>query len=83
MLFGSRLSRGRRSGSPRCPEPTVHGEAAPPCRRDLFPRGRRLSICRRNTSEDLGTSMESACRGLAAGQAAVAALFGKPVSATY
>ena len=35
-----------------------------------------------NTSVDLGTSMESAAERLAAAKAAVAALSGKPVSAT-
>ncbi len=63
------------------PEPTVHGEAAA-VSAGLVPEGAEIVYHTGNTSEDLGTSMESAAERLAAAKAAVAALSGKPVSAT-
>lgn len=79
--FGSRLSRRCRSGSPRCAR--ANGS---------WRGGRRVGgTCSRGSEivyhygeyfEDLGTSMESAAERLAAAKAAVAALSGKPVSAT-
>ena len=65
---------------PDAPEPTVHGEAAVSA--GLVPEGAEIVYHTGNTSEDLGTSMESAAERLAAAKAAVAALSGKPVSAT-
>ena len=64
---------------PDAPEPTVHGEAAA-VSAGLVPE--EIVYHTGNTSEDLGTSMESAAERLAAAKAAVAALSGKPVSAT-
>lgn len=66
---------------PDAPEPTVHGEAAA-VSAGLVPEGAEIVYHTGNTSEDLGTSMESAAERLAAAKAAVAALSGKPVSAT-
>lgn len=66
---------------PDAPEPTVHGEAAA-VSAGLVPKGAEIVYHTGNTSEDLGTSMESAAERLAAAKAAVAALSGKPVSAT-
>lgn len=66
---------------PDSPEPTVHGEAAA-VSAGLVPEGAEIVYHTGNTSEDLGTSMESAAERLAAAKAAVAALSGKPVSAT-
>lgn len=66
---------------PDAPEPTVHGEAAA-VSVGLVPEGAEIVYHTGNTSEDLGTSMESAAERLAAAKAAVAALSGKPVSAT-
>lgn len=66
---------------PDAPEPTVHGEAAA-VSAGLVPEGAEIVYRTGNTSEDLGTSMESAAERLAAAKAAVAALSGKPVSAT-
>lgn len=66
---------------PDAPEPTVHGEAAA-VSAGLVPEGAEIVHHTGNTSEDLGTSMESAAERLAAAKAAVAALSGKPVSAT-
>ena len=66
---------------PDAPEPTVHGEAAA-VSAGLVPEGAEIVYHTGNTSEDLGTSMESAAERLAAARAAVAALSGKPVSAT-
>lgn len=66
---------------PDAPEPTVHGEAAA-VSAGLVPEGAEIVYHTGNTSEDLGTSMESAAECLAAAKAAVAALSGKPVSAT-
>lgn len=66
---------------PDAPEPTVHGEAAA-VSAGLVPEGAEIVYHPGNTSEDLGTSMESAAERLAAAKAAVAALSGKPVSAT-
>lgn len=66
---------------PDAPEPTVHGEAAA-VSAGLVPEGAEIVYHAGNTSEDLGTSMESAAERLAAAKAAVAALSGKPVSAT-
>lgn len=66
---------------PDAPEPTVHGEAAA-VSAGLVPEGVEIVYHTGNTSEDLGTSMESAAERLAAAKAAVAALSGKPVSAT-
>ena len=66
---------------PDAPEPTVHGEAAA-VSAGLVPEGAEIVYHMGNTSEDLGTSMESAAERLAAAKAAVAALSGKPVSAT-
>ena len=66
---------------PDAPEPTVHGEAAA-VSAGLVPEGAEIVYYTGNTSEDLGTSMESAAERLAAAKAAVAALSGKPVSAT-
>ena len=66
---------------PDAPEPTVHGEAAA-VSAGLVPEGSEIVYHTGNTSEDLGTSMESAAERLAAAKAAVAALSGKPVSAT-
>lgn len=66
---------------PDAPEPTVHGEAAA-VSAGLVPEGAEIVYHTGNTSEDLGTSMESAAERLAAVKAAVAALSGKPVSAT-
>lgn len=66
---------------PNAPEPTVHGEAAA-VSAGLVPEGAEIVYHTGNTSEDLGTSMESAAERLAAAKAAVAALSGKPVSAT-
>ena len=66
---------------PDAPEPTVHGEAAA-VSAGLVPEGAEIVYHTGNTSEDLGTSMESAAERLAAAKAAVAALTGKPVSAT-
>ena len=66
---------------PDAPEPTVHGEAAA-VSAGLVPEGTEIVYHTGNTSEDLGTSMESAAERLAAAKAAVAALSGKPVSAT-
>ena len=66
---------------PDAPEPTVHGEAAA-VSAGLVPEGAEIFYHTGNTSEDLGTSMESAAERLAAAKAAVAALSGKPVSAT-
>ena len=66
---------------PDAPEPTVHGEAAA-VSAGLVPEGAEIVYHTGNTSEDLGTSMESATERLAAAKAAVAALSGKPVSAT-
>lgn len=66
---------------PDAPEPTVHGEAAA-VSAGLVPEGAEIVYHKGNTSEDLGTSMESAAERLAAAKAAVAALSGKPVSAT-
>lgn len=65
---------------PDAPEPTVHGEAAA-VSAGLVPEGAEIVYHTGNTSEDLGTSMESAAERLAAAKAAVAALSGKPVSA--
>ena len=66
---------------PDAPEPTVHGEAAA-VSAGLVPEGAEIVYHTGNTYEDLGTSMESAAERLAAAKAAVAALSGKPVSAT-
>lgn len=66
---------------PDAPEPTVHGEAAA-VSAGLVPEGAEIVYHTGNTSEDLGASMESAAERLAAAKAAVAALSGKPVSAT-
>ena len=66
---------------PDAPEPTVHGEAAA-VSAGLVPEGAEIVYHTGNTSEDLETSMESAAERLAAAKAAVAALSGKPVSAT-
>ena len=66
---------------PDASEPTVHGEAAA-VSAGLVPEGAEIVYHTGNTSEDLGTSMESAAERLAAAKAAVAALSGKPVSAT-
>ena len=66
---------------PDAPEPSVHGEAAA-VSAGLVPEGAEIVYHTGNTSEDLGTSMESAAERLAAAKAAVAALSGKPVSAT-
>ncbi|MCB6761482.1 aminopeptidase [Adlercreutzia equolifaciens] len=66
---------------PDAPEPTVHGEAAA-VSAGLVPEGAEIVYHTGNTSEDLGTSMESAAERLAAAKAAVAALSGEPVSAT-
>ena len=66
---------------PDAPEPTVHGEAAA-VSAGLVPEGAEIVYHTGNTSEDLGTSMESAAERLAAAKAAVAALSGKPASAT-
>lgn len=66
---------------PDAPEPTVHGEAAA-VSAGLVPEGAEIVYHTGNTSEDLGTSMESAAERLAAAKAAVAALSEKPVSAT-
>lgn len=66
---------------PDAPEPTVHGEAAA-VSAGLVPEGAEIVYHTGNTSEDLGTSMESAAERLAAAKAAVAALSGKPMSAT-
>ena len=66
---------------PDAPEPTVHGEAAA-VSAGLVPEGAEIVYHTGNTSEELGTSMESAAERLAAAKAAVAALSGKPVSAT-
>lgn len=66
---------------PDAPEPTVHGAAAA-VSAGLVPEGAEIVYHTGNTSEDLGTSMESAAERLAAAKAAVAALSGKPVSAT-
>lgn len=66
---------------PDAPEPTVRGEAAA-VSAGLVPEGAEIVYHTGNTSEDLGTSMESAAERLAAAKAAVAALSGKPVSAT-
>ena len=66
---------------PDAPEPTVHGEAAA-VSAGLVPEGAEIVYHTGNASEDLGTSMESAAERLAAAKAAVAALSGKPVSAT-
>ena len=66
---------------PDAPEPTVHGEAAA-VSAGLVPEGAEIVYHTGNTSEDLGTSMELAAERLAAAKAAVAALSGKPVSAT-
>lgn len=66
---------------PDAPEPTVHGEAAA-VSAGLVPEGAEIVYHTGNTSEDLGTSMESVAERLAAAKAAVAALSGKPVSAT-
>lgn len=66
---------------PDAPEPTVHGEAAA-VSAGLVPEGAEIVYHTGNTSEDLGTSMESAAERLAAAKAAVAALSGKSVSAT-
>lgn len=66
---------------PDAPEPTVHGEAAA-VSAGLVPEGAEIVYHTGNTSEDLGNSMESAAERLAAAKAAVAALSGKPVSAT-
>ena len=66
---------------PDAPEPTVHGEAAA-VSAGLVPEGAEIVYHTGTTSEDLGTSMESAAERLAAAKAAVAALSGKPVSAT-
>lgn len=66
---------------PDAPEPTVHGEAAA-VSAGLVPEGAEIVYHTGNISEDLGTSMESAAERLAAAKAAVAALSGKPVSAT-
>lgn len=66
---------------PDAPEPKVHGEAAA-VSAGLVPEGAEIVYHTGNTSEDLGTSMESAAERLAAAKAAVAALSGKPVSAT-
>lgn len=66
---------------PDAPEPTIHGEAAA-VSAGLVPEGAEIVYHTGNTSEDLGTSMESAAERLAAAKAAVAALSGKPVSAT-
>ena len=66
---------------PDAPEPTVHGEAAA-VSAGLVPEGAEIVYHTGNTSEDLGISMESAAERLAAAKAAVAALSGKPVSAT-
>lgn len=66
---------------PDAPEPTVHGEAAA-VSAGLVPEGAEIVYRTGNTSEDLGTSMESAAERLAAAKAAIAALSGKPVSAT-
>lgn len=66
---------------PDAPEPTVHGEAAA-VSAGLVPEGAEIVYHTGNTSEDLGTSMESAAERLAAAKAAVAAMSGKPVSAT-
>lgn len=66
---------------PDAPEPTVHGEAAA-VSAGLVPEGAEIVYHTGNTSEDLGTSMESAAERLASAKAAVAALSGKPVSAT-
>ena len=66
---------------PDAPEPTVHGEAAA-VSAGLVAEGAEIVYHTGNTSEDLGTSMESAAERLAAAKAAVAALSGKPVSAT-
>ena len=66
---------------PDAPEPTVHGEAAA-VSAGLVPEGAEIVYHTGNTSEDLGTSMESAAERLAAAKAAVAALSGKRVSAT-
>lgn len=65
---------------PDAPEPTIHGaEAAASA--GLIPDGAEVSYHTGNTSEDLGTSMESAAERLAAAKAAVAALSGSTVSA--
>ncbi|WP_418389827.1 aminopeptidase [Adlercreutzia sp.] len=66
---------------PDAPEPTVHGEAAA-VSAGIVPEGAEIVYHTGNTSEDLETSMESAAERLAAAKAAVAALSGKPVSAT-
>ena len=66
---------------PDAPEPTVHGEAAA-VSAGLVPEGAEIVYHTGNTSEDLGTSMESAAERWAAAKAAIAALSGKPVSAT-
>lgn len=65
---------------PDAPEPTIHGaEAAASA--GLIPDGAEVSYHTGNTSEDLGTSMESAAERLAAAKAAVAALSGNAISA--